>query len=58
MNTQNSNLYGSNLSLLRNPNSGNVEIKIIQVMIEFKRIGEIGNSFLKCSQIFSKLEYM
>jgi hypothetical protein len=45
MATQRSILHSSNQSLLRNPNLGSVEIKIIQVVIEFKRIGEIGKQF-------------
>jgi hypothetical protein len=38
------NLYNSNPSLSSNINTDNVDTKILQVVIEFKRIGEIGNS--------------
>ena len=39
-----SNLYESNHSLSSNINAGNVGVKVLQVVIEFKRIGEIGNN--------------
>jgi hypothetical protein len=41
-----SNLYESNHSLSSNINAGNVGVKVLQVVIEFKRIGEIGNSYI------------
>jgi hypothetical protein len=39
-----SNLYESNHSLSSNINADNLGVKVLQVVIEFKRIGEIGNS--------------
>ena len=40
------NIYRSKGRLVSNLNSSNAELKIIQVVIEFIRIGEIGNSCL------------